>query len=572
MGETPAHPTRRIFLRQGIPTRNPPHSKGPRVRVTAAWVDAVSRHCVELLTPCGAAQSLSDMRLVLPSWPGSLRRVPALVVVLVGCSSGPRTTNPPGDAGGARQVGVAGQPNGTAGVSSVDAGGVSGSAGTATAGMFGAAGRLGSGAAANGGSAGAPSTAAAGSSAPSRCAATQPTSCSAVQLRTTEIDVAESVVVNEDDAALKLLSIAPIPSGGSRLAWMSADSKLHVSTLDCDDQLQSSFTLPAHDYGDIYADDAGGVLLLTRDAMGGGTLNCGDPANLCGTPPNPPVPCYDMYMVRFDGTSETWATKLTTASASLPPYSTGPMGPQTYFIWWYAHHGRLAFDGNNWAAYYAAATSVSQACTSGGNTAINIHQGDEMRVVNASGMIVTGRGNGFDWGCSHSGFEKITWDPSSNKFVTICRSDGFPHAGLNVNASNLVFAISVTDSAVSNLVTAATAGAYWTLVSNAGALHLFRFTTGTGTMADVSLGSGTKPHLVAYAEHLFAAWQASGNTMTGQVLDRSTGQAIGPAVPLGVASNQFQDFRDYPDGSVAYPAPGSSRTKIKIVRVLPCLD
>jgi hypothetical protein len=308
---------------------------------------------------------------------------------------------------------------------------------------------------------------------------------------------------------------------------------------------------------------------LTRDSQGGGTLNCGTPTNLCGTPPSPPIPCYEMYMVRFDGTKETWATKLTTASSNLPPYSTGPMGPQTYFIWWYAHHGRLAFDGTNWAGYYGAATSVSQMCTTGSNTAINIHQGDEMRVVDPKGTMLTGH-NSFVWGCSHSGFEKIVWDPAANRFAMICRSDGFPQVGLNVNASKQVFAIDAANSAVGNIVLSATASNYWTLVSNTGALHLFQFTSAGGTTADLSLGSGNKPHLVKYGSHLFGAWVASGTTMVGQVLDAATGAAIGATVPIAVPSNQFQDFRDYSDGSVAYPAPGSSATKIKIVRVMPC--
>ncbi|HMI90161.1 MAG TPA: hypothetical protein VK509_02305, partial [Polyangiales bacterium] len=202
-----------------------------------------------------------------------------------------------------------------------------------------------------------------GGSVASTCVPATPSACTMPEVRVTEIDVGATVVVNEDDAALKLLSISPIPSGGSRLAWLSNDKQVHVSTLDCDDHLTGSFVLPAMDYGDILADDAGGVLLLTRDAQGGGTLNCGVPSNLCGTPPSPAIPCYDMYMVRFDGSTETWATKLTTSSAALPPYSTGATGPQVYFVWWYAHHGRLAFDGTNWAGYYGAATSVSQGCT-----------------------------------------------------------------------------------------------------------------------------------------------------------------------------------------------------------------
>ena len=64
-----------------------------------------------------------------------------------------------------------------------------------------------------------------------------------------------------------------------------------------------------------------------------------------------------------------------------------------------------------------------------------------------------------------------------------------------------------------------------------------------------------------------------------QVLDSTTGAAPAgssttSAGPLMLSPNvlgsRYQDFRAYPDGSVAYPAPGSSATKIKILRVLGC--
>ena len=72
---------------------------------------------------------------------------------------------------------------------------------------------------------------------------------------------------------------------------------------------------------------------------------------------------------------------------------------------------------------------------------------------------------------------------------------------------------------------------------------------------------------------------AAGRQMWLQVLDSTTGAAPAgssttSAGPLKLTPNvlgsRYQDFRAYPDGSVAYPAPGSSGTKIKILRVLPC--
>ncbi len=273
--------------------------------------------------------------------------------------------------------------------------------------------------------------------------------------------------------------------------------------------------------------------------------------------------------MRFDGTTETWATKLTTSSATLAPVLDESHGPQVDILYlvvrasWAARLRWHELRGLLWRGYQC----VSDLHT-GGNTAINIHQGDEMRVVGPTGTMLTGH-NSFDWGCSHSGFEKIVWDPAAARFVMICRSDTYPYPGLDVNATNLVYAIDASNSTVSNLVLAS-GGGYWVLVSNVGALHMFKFTTGADT-ADISLGSGTSTHLVNYGSYLLGSWVlTSGTNLVGQILDASTGATVGSTFPIAVTSNQFQDFRPYSDGSAAYVAPGSTATKLKIVRVMPC--
>jgi len=54
-------------------------------------------------------------------------------------------------------------------------------------------------------------------------------------------------------------------------------------------------------------------------------------------------------------------------------------------------------------------------------------------------------------------------------------------------------------------------------------------------------------------------------------LDATTGAAQGSAYYVSaVTGSRYQDFRSFPDGSAAYAARGSSGTKIKIVRILPC--
>jgi len=444
------------------------------------------------------------------------------------------------------------------------------------------------------------------------------------RVRITEIDVGASYAYNEVDnngAGLGLtpLAISPIPGGGSRLAFLEKGaSNVHIVTLDANDEVVagSAFTLPGYDFQDIYADASGGTLLVSRNAMGStDNNNCGNINNLCGLTANYPTAasCYDMYMVRFDGASETWATKLTDTTASQPAYmtSTTESGDIT-FVWSeYAHNGRIAFDGANYAGYYGIAISVSQPCVGSSTltTGINIHQGDQMKVVSGSGALQ--KTPGFGIGCSHSGYERIVYDPATKKFVDVCKND----APTGSKSGRLAFAPGTTtidpvDLNYSDLgnVMLAGGGGYWIISSDIRAnqtpnsngladVHLLHVASTSAPTPDndINLVSDTDndraPHLAAYGSNqMLAAWEES--TATGdfsqndknrqmyiQVLDGTTGAApagstttsVGPLMlSPNVLGSRYQDFRAYPDGSVAYPAPGSSGTKIKILRVLGC--
>lgn len=445
------------------------------------------------------------------------------------------------------------------------------------------------------------------------------------RVRITEVDVGVTYDYNEVDnngAALGLtpLAISPIPGGGSRLTFLGkSDGMVHVATLDANDQMVagSSFGLPGYDVQDIYADPSGGVLLVGRNALGStANNNCGDINNLCGLTTNYPTAasCYDMYMVRFDGTSETWATKLTDTTASLPAYGTSATaGGNVIFIWSeYAHNGRIAFDGSNYAGYFGAAITVpNQACVGSSTltTGVNIHQGDRMKAVSSAGALLTTPG--FSFGCSHSGYERVIWEPTAGKFVTVCKND----APTGTKSGRLAFAPTTTTitpvdlyySDLGNVMNAGGSG-YWVISSdirtgqtpNANGLadvhllHVPSLTTPTPDY-DLLLASDTEndraPHLAGYGTgQLLTAWEES--TATGdfaqndknrqmyvQILDSTTGAAPAgssatSAGPLKLTPNvlgsRYQDFRAYPDGSVAYPAPGSTGTSIKILRVLGC--
>jgi hypothetical protein len=435
----------------------------------------------------------------------------------------------------------------------------------------------------------------------------------------TEIDVGSAVAYNEVDnnggsVGLKPLAISPIPAGGSRLAWLGGDGNVHVAQLDVNDQLVagSTFSLPGYDFQDVYADNNGGVLLMSRAAGGGNPMtgatpaDCGNINNLCGLVANYPTmdPCMDMYLVRFDGTAETWAAELTDTTAALPAYdTTATATTNVVFIWWYAHNGRIAFDGTNYGAYFGAAISTTQACVqpSTMTTGINIHQGDRMKIVNSSGVVQAG---GFSFGCSHSAYERVVWDPTAKKYVAICEND-LPTGGLSgrIAIAPNTTTIYPEDLANSNLgnVLVDPAGGYWAITTNtrtgqttgAAALAdvlLLHFTTGaTSTPLTVASDTGLNdraPHLAGFGNNrMLAAWETS--TKTGdllasdtsrklyvQALDASTGAPQGaPFNIAGVLGSRYQDFRSFPDGSVAYPSPSSTaatNTKIKIARVMPC--
>ncbi|KAG6954248.1 hypothetical protein JG687_00011908, partial [Phytophthora cactorum] len=102
--------------------------------------------------------------------------------------------------------------------------------------------------------------------------------CAKPRIQITDVDVGAAIEANEDEAALKLVAIAAIPGGGSRVAFQSGNNII-VRELDADDKLVTSspaVKVPLHDFADIHADKNGFVILGTRDAEGGGTLNCGN--------------------------------------------------------------------------------------------------------------------------------------------------------------------------------------------------------------------------------------------------------------------------------------------------------
>ena len=353
----------------------------------------------------------------------------------------------------------------------------------------------------------------------------------------------------EGDTEALPMAIAAAPSGGSWLAWLGTDGQVHLGKLGCDDKLAgtpTSFT--GLDLQDVHADANGGVLLLTRQSTCGTGPLCGGESS----------PCRTMHMIRFDNAGQlVWERQVTNLGGNREGYSDGAR-----FVWWYQHHGRLASDGSNYAAYFGTAITVRN------GDCVDIHQGDRMQVVSSAGKLLSGQGS-LQVGCSHAWTSRIVWDPKAGKFVLVCATDNNCRIAQPAPYRTVVKGTCDGTFFGGDLVLARSKG-YWTAWSQGGTVRLSHFTGGSAADKTIrTAASASHPHLVRYGSgRMLLAWQ-SGASMRAQVHDAGTGAAVGKPFTIAVRDHNYQAFKAYADGSAAYPAAGSSSSTIKIARVMP---
>lgn len=390
-------------------------------------------------------------------------------------------------------------------------------------------------------------------------------SCAEPEVRITEIDFGVPLTDygSEWDTQPLPAALASMPGGGTRVAARGADGTVHVATLDCHDALVGTpFELPASDLQDIHADDDGGVVLVTRPASGSGEHGCG-PGPLCG---GTSAQCYNSYLVRFDGAGvEQWATPVTNAMDGQDAYSNGGR-----FVWGhYQHHGRIAFDGENYASYFCIGITVDN------DQCVDIHQGDRMQVVNAAGTAVA-HPQAMEVGCSHSWTTRIVWDPRTSEFAMVCATDnpdpgtGSPCRIARPGPYRTVAPVECEGQFWGGDLVLADGGGYWTAYTQGGVISLVRFDDDGPNQTIGDAGSADHAKLVTYgAGKMLLAWE-SGDQMTAQIYDSATGDTIGDEFPIDVEDHDYHAFKAFPDGSVAYPARGTSATTLRIARVMPC--
>ena len=305
------------------------------------------------------------------------------------------------------------------------------------------------------------------------------------RVRITEIDVGATVMNNEDEAALMPLSISPIPSGGSRLAWMGDDARVHVTQLDASDQVTgTSVGSPAqrlsghlrrrHGWRDPpHARRAG----RRHPQLWGADQSLRHPAESA----DPLLRHVPRALQRHDRDLGDQAHQF--LEHTLPPYSTGRTGPQRLHDLVVRaprphrlrrHELRLATSARPSASPKAAASTSTRVIAP--------------KSSNPSGTIVSG---GFDWGCSHSGYERVVWD--GTKYTYVCENDA-PTSGKSgkiafaPGANPVILPIDLSYTNMGDLVSGSSGG-YWLTTSDVRAgqpanmngladVRLLHFTTG----------------------------------------------------------------------------------------------
>jgi hypothetical protein len=271
-------------------------------------------------------------------------------------------------------------------------------------------------------------------------------------------------------------------------------------------------------------------------------------------------PTETMRLAEYDPAgNQQWATIVDTAN--------------TEFDDWLGD-SRLTYGNGTYAAYYTVYGTGSWMAG---------HHGDQLRYVNGSGSIV----GGWEWGCSHSMAELISWDDDLG-FVALCSSDCYPSKGLvKNNSQNLVPSDGNCGGLVSLQLGQMAAGeGEWKAVFNAMdmtccdgfGIGFVRFGGAAGTdLTWLTNSNGTYerdpvmarlPDAPAGADRYLVGWRLSNTGEFFLAVVSGDGSFIeGPDAVggQGIAwGNRDDSFQSRPDGSVSWVHGNASSSTITL--------
>lgn len=212
----------------------------------------------------------------------------------------------------------------------------------------------------------------------------------------------------------------PLNDGRTLVGWTDASDNGHVSVIGSGGSIEQTFDFPAQSVRGMAAhDDSKFAVLL---------WNSGSKT---------------MWLSKREANgNEIWKTNI---NGSLTNFDSG------------IGDSRLTYGNGLYAAYFAVY---------GISGWVQGHNGDQLTYVNSSGNIQPG---GWDWGCSHSMAELVSYHPALSKFMPVCSSDCYASKGILIRDSEVVYPC---DGNCGGLVSAqlgqvALSGNSWKLVFNA---------------------------------------------------------------------------------------------------------
>jgi hypothetical protein len=183
----------------------------------------------------------------------------------------------------------------------------------------------------------------------------------------------------------------PLDEGRSLVGWTDSSGDGHVSLLSSSGSIDQTYNYPDRSVRGLVAHEDGKFAVLLWDSAS-----------------------KIMWLSqRNSNGSEAWTTNI---DGSLTSFDDG------------IGDSRLAYGNNLYAAYFAVY---------GDSGWVQGHNGDALTYVNSSGVVQSG---GWQWGCSHSMAELVSYHPTLNKFVPVCSSDCYASKGILLNDNQVVYA------------------------------------------------------------------------------------------------------------------------------------
>ena len=316
----------------------------------------------------------------------------------------------------------------------------------------------------------------------------------------------------------------PLADGRILLGWTDADGDGHISIIS-GNSLERTFNFPDRSIRGLVTHAGGSFAALLWDS-GADVIR----------------------LAKFDQNgNQIWSTNLN-SSIAVADFWLGD--------------SRLAYGNGRYAAYHTV-TGISGSFTD--------HYGDQLKYVNDQGVI---QSDGWNWGCSHSLAQLVSYNSELQQFLPACASDCYPDKGIILNHAKRIYE---SDGNCGGMVAVqlgqlVPSGSSWKLIFNAldrtccqgqgiglatinGAyqsnLVWLTHTNGAFERDPVMarLGLATVP------EHFLVGWRMiNDNTFRLGVIDGQGNFLFGPeAMAPGIKwGNRDDSFRTRSDGSVTW--------------------